>query len=53
VQSGKSYRTAVAETLDFELQMLEHDLKKGFISLDEEKFRASQLRNRLAEFRPD
>jgi hypothetical protein len=53
VQPGQSYRTAVTETLDFELQMLEHDLKKGFISLDEEKFRARQLRKRLAEFRPD
>jgi len=52
VESGKSYRTAVTETLDFELRMLEHDLKKGFISLDEEKFRARQLRKRLAEFRP-
>jgi len=53
VESGKSYRTAVAETLDFEMQMLEHDLKKGFISLDEEKFRARQLRKRLAEVCPD
>lgn len=53
VQPGQSYRTAVAETLDFELQMLENDLKKGFISLDEEKFRARQLRQRLAEFRLD
>ena len=52
VEPGKSYRTAVTETLDFELRMLEHDLKKGFISLDEEKFRARQLRKRLAEFRP-
>jgi HpcH/HpaI aldolase/citrate lyase family len=53
VQAGQSYQTAVAETLDFELQMLEHDLKKGFISLDEEKFRSRQLRKRLAEFRSD
>ncbi len=53
VEPEKSYRRAVAETLDFELQMLEHDLKKGFISLDEEKFRARQLRERLSEFRPD
>jgi hypothetical protein len=53
VESGKSYRTAVAETLDFEMQMLEHDLKKGFISLDEEKFRARQLRKRLSEVHPD
>lgn len=53
VQPGQSYRTAVAQTLDFELQMLEHDLKKGFISLDEEKFRSRQLRKRLAEFRTD
>ncbi len=52
VRPGQSYRRAVTETLDFELQMLEHDLKKGFISLDEEKFRARQLRKRLAEFRP-
>lgn len=53
VQPGQSYRTAVVETLDFELQMLEHDLKKGFISLDEEKFRACQLRKRLADSPPD
>jgi hypothetical protein len=53
VEPGRSYRTAVAETLDFEMQMLEHDLKKGFISLDEEKFRIRQLRKRLSEFRPD
>jgi len=53
VQPGQSYRTVVAETLDFELRLLAHDLKKGFISLDEEKFRARQLRQRLAEFRPD
>lgn len=51
VEPGQSYRTAVTETIDFELQMLAHDLKKGFISLDEEKFRARQLRKRLAEFR--
>jgi len=53
VQPGQSYRKAVIETLHFELRMLAHDLKKGFISLDEEKFRASQLRKRLADFLPD
>ena len=49
VQPGQSYCAAVAQTLYFELKMLEHDLKKGFISLDEEKFRARQLRTRLAD----
>ena len=53
VQPGKSYQTAVTETLEFELRMLENDLKKGFISLDEEKFRSRQLRKRLADFLPD
>jgi len=52
VQPGQSYRTAVTETLNFELRMLEHDLKKDFISLDEEKFRARKLRKRLADFLP-
>jgi len=53
VQPGQSYRAAVTETLHFELRMLEHDLKKGFISLDEEKYRSRQLSERLAEFLPD
>lgn len=49
VNPGESYRSAVAETLRFELEMLKHDFKQGFISLDEEKFRARELKKRLAE----
>ncbi|GJL77916.1 MAG: aldolase [Nitrospinaceae bacterium] len=51
VHPGQRYRAAVAETLYFELKMLEHDLAKGFISRDEEKFRARQLRTRLADLK--
>lgn len=53
VDPQRSYRTAVAETLHFELKILEHDLNKGFISRDEEKFRARQLRTRLADLPMD
>jgi citrate lyase beta subunit len=49
VKPGQSYRTAVTETLYFELKMLAHDSSKGFISRDEEKFRARQLKARLAD----
>ncbi|MDA0691016.1 MAG: aldolase/citrate lyase family protein [Nitrospinae bacterium] len=53
VHPGQSYRTAVTETLYFELKMLEHDVSKGFISRDEEKFRARQLKTRLADIPVD
>jgi|GEM_PF-574284 len=53
VRPGQSYRTAVTETLYFELKMLEHDLKKGFICKDEEKFRARQLKTRLTDISLD
>jgi hypothetical protein len=53
VHPGQSYSAAVAETLHFELKMLEHDSNKGFISRDEEKFRARQLKTRLADIPAD
>lgn len=53
VHPGQSYRAAVTETLYFELKMLEHDSSKGFISRDEEKFRACQLKTRLADIPVD
>lgn len=53
VSPGRSYRAAVAETLCFELRTLERDLHKGFISQDEEEFRARRLRTRMAGLRRD
>ncbi len=47
IDSPGSYRTAVEEALRFELLMLEHDSKMQFISRDEEKFRAAELKKRL------
>lgn len=47
VHPDRSYRSAVQEAIEFEIQMLNNDSGKGFISADEEKFRAKQLKNRL------
>lgn len=42
-----SYRSAVEDSLFFELDMLKNDCRQGFISRDEELFRAGELRKRL------
>ena len=47
VVPGQEYRQAVAEALRFEILMLEHDAKQGFITHDEEKFRVKELKKRL------
>ena len=47
VVPGQEYRQAVAEALRFEILMLEHDAKQGFITRDEEKFRVKELKKRL------
>lgn len=39
---------AVNQAIRFELQMLDEDLKKGFITPEEEQLRAGELRKRLA-----
>ena len=44
---GQEYSQAIEETLRFEILMLEHDAKQGFITLDEEKFRIKELKKRL------
>ncbi len=48
VKPDTAYGPAVFESLEFELMMLENDCRLGFISKDEEKFRARELRKRLA-----
>ena len=47
VMPGREYSHAVAEALRFEILMLEHDAKQGFITRDEEKFRVKELKKRL------
>jgi hypothetical protein len=47
VREGRSYRSAVEESLLFELEMLKNDVSEGFLSRDEERFRARELKNRL------
>ena len=44
---GQKYNLAVAEALRFEILMLEHDARQGFITRDEEKFRIKELKKRL------
>ncbi len=48
VKPDTAFGPAVFESLQFELRMLEHDHQQGFISEDEEKFRARELKKRLA-----
>jgi len=43
----KSYQPAVESALRFELLMLENDLKKGYLSIDEEHCRAQDIKSRL------
>ncbi len=43
----ESFKPAVTEALRFELLMLENDLKKGYLSLDEEHCRALEIKKRL------
>ena len=47
VVPGQKYGQAVAEALRFEILMLEHDARQGFITRDEEKFRIKELKKRL------
>ena len=47
VVPGQKYNQAVAEALRFEILMLEHDARQGFITRDEEKFRIKELKKRL------
>ena len=47
VVPGQKYGHAVAEALRFEILMLEHDARQGFITRDEEKFRIRELKKRL------
>ncbi|MBC8283918.1 MAG: hypothetical protein H8E32_08910 [Nitrospinae bacterium] len=47
VVHGQKYGQAVAEALQFEILMLEHDAVQGFITRDEEKFRIKELKKRL------
>ena len=47
VNLERDYRSIVEEALYFELLMLEHDSAAGFITRDEEKFRAAELKKRL------
>ena len=47
VVPGQKYNQAVAEALQFEILMLEHDARQGFITRDEEKFRIKELKQRL------
>ncbi len=47
VEPDTSFRPAVEESLRFELSMLKSDVKNGFISKEEELFRARELRKRL------
>ena len=47
VVAGEKYNQAVAEALRFEILMLEHDARQGFITRDEEKFRIKELKKRL------
>ena len=47
VVRGQKYGQAVAEALQFEILMLEHDAAQGFITRDEEKFRIKELKKRF------
>jgi hypothetical protein len=47
VVHGQKYGQAVAEALQFEILMLEHDAAQGFITRDEEKFRIKELKKRF------
>ncbi|QPJ66262.1 MAG: hypothetical protein G3M78_13010 [Candidatus Nitrohelix vancouverensis] len=42
-----SFRAAVESALQFEIMMLAYDLKQGYISLDEERYRVSEIMKRL------
>jgi hypothetical protein len=44
VLPGQECSQAVSEALRFEILMLEHDAKQGFISRDEEKIRVKELK---------
>ena len=44
---GRKYEQAVAEALRFEILMLEHDARQGFITRDEKEFRTPGLKERL------
>ena len=44
----QKYEQAVTEVLRFEIFMLEHDARQGFITRDEEKFRIKELKKRLS-----
>jgi len=47
VRPGQSYRDVVGEALELEMSMLAIDREKGFISVEEEKFRTRELGKRL------
>ena len=44
---ARKYEQAVAEALRFEILMLEHYARQGFITRDEKEFRTPELKKRL------
>ncbi|MFQ5443257.1 MAG: aldolase/citrate lyase family protein [Nitrospinales bacterium] len=46
-RAGQTYGPAVNEAIRFEMLILKEDLQKGFITPEEEKIRAGELRKRL------